>query len=125
MLRHQRSRAYCVEEPDHETDLGGRRNPPLLRWRENFASSTRDVNLRFCPSKPEHPFLKRKKNTGELAWKFSTATLKCSSSMRSISKPSQGARRMSKMPRGLPTCCNMVSSKRVLSLLALNESCVT
>jgi hypothetical protein len=39
-----------------------------------FASSTRDVNLRFCPSKPEHPLLNRKKSTGALAWKFSTPT---------------------------------------------------
>jgi hypothetical protein len=36
MLRHQRSRANCASEPDHETDPDGPRNHPLLRWREPF-----------------------------------------------------------------------------------------
>ena len=75
MLRHQRSRASCVEEPDHETDLGGRRNHPLLRWRVNFRQQHAEENLRFCPSKPEHPLLNRKKSIGALAWTFSTPTV--------------------------------------------------
>ncbi len=54
-----------------------------------------------------------------------SATLKCSSSMRSLSKPSLGERRMSKTRSGLPTSCSMVCSKRVLSLLARNASCGT
>src|SRR6266516_6020688 len=32
MLRHQRSRASCVSEPDHETDPGGCRNPYKYRF---------------------------------------------------------------------------------------------
>ena len=74
MLRQQRSRAYCVSEPDHETDLGGRRNHPLLRWRVKFRQQHAEENLRFSPSKPEHPLLKRKKSTGAVEWKFSTPT---------------------------------------------------
>jgi len=74
MLRHQRSRAYCVYEPDHETDPGGCRNHPLLRWRENVRQQHAEENLRFCPSKPEHPLISRKKSTGALEWKSSTPT---------------------------------------------------
>ncbi len=74
MLRQQRSRAYCVSEPDHETDLGGRRNHPLLRWRVKVRQQHAEENLRFSPSKPEHPLLKRKKSTGAVEWKFSTPT---------------------------------------------------
>src|SRR6266571_2011146 len=49
MLRQQRSRAYCVSEPDHETDLGGRRNHPLLRWRVKFRQQHARCESSFQP----------------------------------------------------------------------------
>ena len=49
MLRHQRSRAYCVSEPDHETDPGGCRNHPLLRWREQFRQQHARCESSFLP----------------------------------------------------------------------------
>src|SRR5438876_12279579 len=54
MLRHPRSRAKCACEPDHETDLDGRRNHPLLREREHSRSQHAEENLRFCPFTPEY-----------------------------------------------------------------------
>src|SRR5215469_307467 len=61
----QRSLASCAEEPDHETGPDGRRNHPLLRWREDpFRQQHVEEILRFCPSKPEHPLTTRKKSTG-------------------------------------------------------------
>ena len=74
MLRHHRSRAYCVYEPDHETDPDGCRNHPLLRWQEHVRQQQAEENLRFYPSKPEYPFIRRKKSTGALEWKSSTPT---------------------------------------------------
>src|SRR5579859_6246414 len=71
----QRSLASCAEEPDHETGPGGRRNHPLLRWREEiFRQQHVEENLRFCPSKPEHLLTARKKSTGALQWRSSTPT---------------------------------------------------
>jgi hypothetical protein len=169
MLRRQRSRAICVEEPDHETDLGGRRNHPLLRWREHarkpharcessflpigagaflrrkeeeHRSIGRDILSTTCAGLDGHKktvvacVLRQASNGSlqkELRTYFTTtdevlklsdwlteqgcthvaedrhrgvletgvspegsAPLKCSSSMRSLSKPSLGERRMSK-----------------------------
>src|SRR6266699_5044835 len=49
MLRQQRSRAYCVYEPDHETDPGGCRNHALLRWRENVRQQHARCESSFLP----------------------------------------------------------------------------
>ncbi len=49
MLRHQRSRASCVDEPDHETDPGGCRNHPLLRWRESVRQQHARRESSFLP----------------------------------------------------------------------------
>jgi hypothetical protein len=71
----QRSLATCADEPDHETGPDRRRNHPLLRWREDaFRQQHVEENLRFCPSKPEHPLIRRKKSTGALRWRSSTPT---------------------------------------------------
>src|SRR6266516_2646494 len=49
MLRHPRSRAYCAYEPDHETDPDGRRNHPLVRWREKFRQQHARCESSFLP----------------------------------------------------------------------------
>jgi len=66
MLRHQRSRANCAFEPDHETDPDGRRNHPLVRWREYFRQQHARCESSFLPIQAGASF-SEKTSTGALS----------------------------------------------------------
>ncbi len=85
MLRHQRSRANGAFEPDHETDPDGRRNHPLVRWREYFRQQHGEEKLRFCPSKPE-PLFQRRRVQERSRWRFSLPTAQAWTYIRRRSK---------------------------------------